>query len=77
MGIFSIIAIAGLGLIGFSPIGPVAGSLAAGIQATFYGGSITSGSLFAILQSIAMVSPVWFLFILWFSFILFLRYNFK
>ena len=52
------IAVAGLGLIGFSPIGPVAGSLAAGIQAMFYGGSIASGSLFAILQSIAMASPL-------------------
>ena len=61
MGIFSMIAVLGLGLIGFSPIGPVAGSLAAGMQAIFYGGSIASGSLFAILQSIAMASPIWFL----------------
>ena len=47
-----------LGLIGFSPLGPVAGSLAAVIQSCVYGGAVASGSIFAVLQSIAMVSPV-------------------
>ncbi|KAH9976282.1 hypothetical protein BGW80DRAFT_1167856, partial [Lactifluus volemus] len=42
----------GLGLIGFSAIGPVAGSLAAIIQAGI--GNVMAGSLFAIAQSIAM-----------------------
>jgi len=60
MGVFSMIGVAILGLIGFSPLGPVAGSIAAGIQATCYGGAVASGSVFAVLQSIAMVSPVWF-----------------
>jgi hypothetical protein len=46
-----------LGAIGFSPIGPVAGSLAAGIQGTCYGGAVASGSIFSILQSVAMASP--------------------
>ncbi|KAH9036235.1 hypothetical protein EDB85DRAFT_1889048 [Lactarius pseudohatsudake] len=41
-----------LGLIGFSAIGPVAGSIAAGIQAAI--GNVAAGSLFATLQSIAM-----------------------
>ena len=58
MGIFSMIAVGVLGCIGFSPIGPVAGSLAAVIQATVYGGAVASGSVFAILQGIAMASPV-------------------
>ncbi|KAG8917675.1 hypothetical protein FRC01_002294 [Tulasnella sp. 417] len=47
-------AVAGLGLLGFSAAGPVAGSVAAGIQATFYGGAVGSGSLFALAQSAAM-----------------------
>ncbi|KAG9030318.1 hypothetical protein FS837_003293 [Tulasnella sp. UAMH 9824] len=47
-------ALAGLGLIGFSAAGPVAGSVAAGIQASFYGGAVGSGSLFAMAQSAAM-----------------------
>ncbi|KAH8980745.1 hypothetical protein EDB86DRAFT_2978725 [Lactarius hatsudake] len=41
-----------LGLIGFSAIGPVAGSIAAGSQAAI--GNVAAGSLFATLQSIAM-----------------------
>ena len=41
-----------LGAIGFSPIGPVAGSIAAGWQASI--GSVAAGSFFAFLQSAAM-----------------------
>lgn len=41
-----------LGAMGFSAVGPVAGSIAAGWQALL--GSVTSGSLFAFLQSAAM-----------------------
>ncbi|KAN0137750.1 hypothetical protein V8E53_004234 [Lactarius tabidus] len=41
-----------LGWIGFSAIGPVAGSLAALIQAAI--GNVAAGSFFAALQSIAM-----------------------
>ncbi|KAJ7704336.1 hypothetical protein B0H17DRAFT_1175538 [Mycena rosella] len=41
-----------LGMVGFSSIGPVAGTLAAGIQAGI--GSVTAGSSFAVAQSIAM-----------------------
>ncbi|KAH8088272.1 hypothetical protein HD553DRAFT_339612 [Filobasidium floriforme] len=43
-----------LGAIGFSEIGPVAGSLAAGAQAAFYGGSVPAGSMFAGMQRAAM-----------------------
>jgi hypothetical protein len=46
-----------LGVIGFAITGPVAGTLAAGIQSTFYGGTIAAGSWFAWAQSIAMASP--------------------
>lgn len=46
-----------LGIIGFAVTGPVAGSLAAGIQSTVYGGSIAAGSWFAWAQSVAMASP--------------------
>ncbi len=41
-----------LGALGFSAIGPVAGSVAAGWQASI--GSVAAGSLFASLQSVAM-----------------------
>ena len=41
-----------LGAIGFSAAGPVAGSIAAGWQASM--GSVVAGSLFAFLQSAAM-----------------------
>lgn len=58
MGFLSVLAVGGLALIGFSPAGPVAGSIAAIVQATAYGGAVTSGSAFAIAQSIAMASPV-------------------
>ncbi|KAG8914236.1 hypothetical protein FRC01_004164 [Tulasnella sp. 417] len=47
-------AVGGLGLLGFSAAGPVAGSVAAWIQATFYGGAVGSGSLLAMAQSAAM-----------------------
>ncbi|KAH9949143.1 hypothetical protein B0H21DRAFT_820333 [Amylocystis lapponica] len=41
-----------LGLLGFGPAGPVAASIAAGIQSGI--GSVSVGSLFALCQSIAM-----------------------
>jgi hypothetical protein len=46
-----------LGVIGFAATGPVAGTIAAGVQSVFYGGAVTSGSWFAIAQSIAMTLP--------------------
>ncbi|KIO20252.1 hypothetical protein M407DRAFT_139680 [Tulasnella calospora MUT 4182] len=45
-------AVCGLGLLGFSAAGPVA--VAAGLQATYYGGAVGAGSLFAMAQSAAM-----------------------
>jgi len=48
-----IAAVGLLNLIGFSSIGPVAGSAAAAWQAT-YGGSVAAGSAFALAQSAAM-----------------------
>ncbi|KAK1229953.1 hypothetical protein PQX77_006984, partial [Marasmius sp. AFHP31] len=45
-----------LELVGFSALGPVAGTLAATLQSTFYGGS-TCG-LFSILQSITMTGQL-------------------
>ncbi|KAG9003996.1 hypothetical protein FRB95_001617 [Tulasnella sp. JGI-2019a] len=47
-------AVGGLGLLGFSSVGPVAGSAAAAIQSGFYGGAIASGSAFALAQAAAM-----------------------
>ena len=41
-----------LGAMGFSAVGPVAGSIAAGWQASL--GSVVSGSLFSFLQGAAM-----------------------
>ncbi|PGH14370.1 hypothetical protein AJ80_05960 [Polytolypa hystricis UAMH7299] len=43
-----------LGLLGFGPLGPIAGSAAAWYQATFLGGLIGAGSLFSLLQWLAM-----------------------
>ncbi|KAG8917678.1 hypothetical protein FRC01_002297 [Tulasnella sp. 417] len=48
------LAVGALNLVGFSSVGPVAGSLAATIQSIFYGGAVGSGSLFALCQSAAM-----------------------
>ncbi|KAJ7117451.1 hypothetical protein C8R44DRAFT_790750 [Mycena epipterygia] len=42
-----------LNVMGFSASGIVGGSVAAGIQASVYGGAITSGSMFAMAQSAA------------------------
>lgn len=47
-----------LGLIGFSSTGPVAGSMAAGIQSICYGSAVAKGSTFALAQSIAMTPAV-------------------
>jgi hypothetical protein len=57
MGVLTWIAITVLGVIGFAVTGPVAGSLAALIQSTVYGGAVASGSVFATLQGIAMAAP--------------------
>ena len=57
MGILTAAGLFALGAIGFAATGPVAGSIAAIIQSTVYGGAVASGSVFAILQSIAM-SPL-------------------
>ena len=51
------ILVPALGLLGFTPVGVAAGSVAAAFQSTFLGGYIASGSLFAICQGIAMA--VW------------------
>ncbi|KAG8913266.1 hypothetical protein FRC00_002752 [Tulasnella sp. 408] len=48
------LAVGALNLVGFSSVGPVAGSLAATIQSIFYGGAVGSGSIFALCQSAAM-----------------------
>ncbi|KAG8880503.1 hypothetical protein FRB97_000738 [Tulasnella sp. 331] len=48
------IAVGGLGLLGFSAVGPVAGSIAATIQSVCYGGAVASGSAFALAQAAAM-----------------------
>lgn len=48
------LAVGGLGLLGFSAAGPVAGTVAAGIQSAVYGGTVASGSLFATAQAAAM-----------------------
>ncbi len=57
MGFLTYLAVTGLGAIGFATTGPVAGSLAAIIQSTVYGGAVTSGSLFAMAQAAAMAAP--------------------
>lgn len=57
MGVLTWIAVTVLGIIGFSAIGPVAGSLAALMQSTVYGGAVAQGSVFATLQGIAMAAP--------------------
>ena len=57
MGFLTCLGVTALGVIGFAATGPVAGSVAAGIQSTFYGGSIAAGSWFAWAQSVAMASP--------------------
>ncbi|XP_023215672.1 uncharacterized protein LOC111618390 [Centruroides sculpturatus] len=41
-----------VGALGFGAVGVTAGSIAAGIQSAVYGGSVASGSIFAICQSI-------------------------
>jgi len=47
------VGVGALNLLGFSASGIVSGSIAAGIQSTFYGGTIASGSAFALAQSAA------------------------
>ena len=46
-----VVASAALGAAGFTTSGVAAGSAAAAIQSTFYGGYVASGSTFALLQS--------------------------
>lgn len=43
-----------LKLIGFGPLGPIAGSIATLIQAIIYGAAVPAGSFFAFLQWLAM-----------------------
>ena len=45
------IAGAALGAVGFTSTGVAAGSIAAGVQSTLYGGSVAAGSVFALCQS--------------------------
>jgi hypothetical protein len=52
--IISSAASAILGSIGFSSIGPVAGSCAATFQSVVYGGAVKAGSGFSALQSLAI-----------------------
>ena len=47
-----------LSTVGFTVVGPAAGSIAAWVQAVVYGGAIPAGGLFAILQSIGMGGSV-------------------
>ena len=63
MGLLTYVGVTILGIIGFAITGPVAGSLAAVIQSTFYGGAVTAGSWFAVAQSVAMAAPTPWLFI--------------
>ncbi|KAH9980653.1 hypothetical protein BJV74DRAFT_887670 [Russula compacta] len=51
-----IVVHAGLDMVGFGADGPVAGTTAAGMQASI--GNVVTGSLFATAQSIAMGGPV-------------------
>lgn len=57
MGFLSWALVTALGAIGFAVTGPVAGTVAAGIQSVFYGGAVASGSLFAWAQAVAMAAP--------------------
>ncbi len=57
MGLLTYLAITGLQIVGFAVTGPVAGSAAAFIQSTVYGGTVAAGSWFALAQSIAMTLP--------------------
>ena len=57
MGVLAWTGITILGVIGFAVTGPVAGSLAAIIQSSAYGGSVAAGSWFAVAQSVAMAAP--------------------
>ena len=57
MGVLTWVAITILGVIGFAVTGPVAGSLAAVIQSSVYGGTVAAGSWFAVAQSVAMAAP--------------------
>ena len=57
MGVLTWIAVTILGVIGFAVTGPVAGSLAAIVQSSVYGGTVAAGSWFAVAQSIAMTAP--------------------
>jgi hypothetical protein len=57
MGFLTYVAVTALGIIGFAVTGPVAGSIAALIQSSVYGGAVAAGSWFAIAQSVAMAAP--------------------
>jgi hypothetical protein len=57
MGFLTYLGVTALGVVGFAVTGPVAGSVAAIVQSSVYGGAVTAGSLFSIAQSIAMAAP--------------------
>jgi hypothetical protein len=57
MGVLAWLGVTVLGVIGFAVTGPVAGSLAALIQSSVYGGTVAAGSWFALAQSVAMAAP--------------------
>ncbi|KAK1977443.1 hypothetical protein LZ30DRAFT_784870 [Colletotrichum cereale] len=48
----------GLQLLGFGPLGPIAGGFAAWWQAAFYGAAVPAGGVFAYFQHVAMT---WFI----------------
>ncbi|KAF7193894.1 hypothetical protein HII31_04784 [Pseudocercospora fuligena] len=41
-------------VIGFGPLGPIAGGLAAAAQGAIYGAAVPAGGVFAVLQAIGM-----------------------
>ncbi|QRV85388.1 interferon-induced 6-16 family protein [Ceratobasidium sp. AG-Ba] len=45
-------------LLGFTTAGVAAGSIAAGIQSAFYGGAVSAGSAFAVMQSIGATATI-------------------
>ena len=56
MGIVVAIVSIVLSAIGFGSAGPIAGSVAAGVQSVCYGGAVKASSAFAVAQSAAMTS---------------------
>ena len=59
MGIVVAVVVPILSAIGFGSAGPVAGSVATGVQSVCCGGAVKSGSAFAAAQSVAMKGILW------------------